>query len=211
MPNDITHKPAEAALDVTFEKEKIMFVSVDQWISPSVCFFRAEQTQQSDSYISNFNFHNVTATNALIGVAGKITIVHFTHSSLFNITKAFYDVSQYENHAEVTVKDSMFDESDVNTSFVTLDKALYNRSMTAISINVGYGPGCYNTPPPTRSTSGNYNSYFIGIAGFLLIVVIGIIAYTVVFVVKKPRAVDESTAMQQYQMIDKFGETRITA
>ena len=211
MPNDITHEPAEAALSITFDKERVSYVSIDQWLAPNICHFTVKQTQLSDSYISNFNFHNVTATSALIGVAGKITIAHFTHSGVFNITKAFYDASQNEDHSEINVQDSMFDESDVDTSFVTLDNAKYNRSMTFISVNVGYGPGCYNTPPPTKPKNSNYTSYFIGIAGFLLVVVIGIIAYTVVFVVKKPRAVDESTAMQQYQMIDKFGETRITA
>ena len=212
LPNDnaITN---EKAIDTSFLSSDISYVSVDQWFSPIIFKFSIQKSSEESSIIQNINFNNVSASTALVELSiasttAKLEINNFTRKDTsFETAFISNDLIQ-----PILVSNSMFDKEDVNTTFITLDNDKYDRNMGTIFIDIGYGPGCYNTPPPLSPKSDNNNAYyFIGIAGVFILVVIGGIAYTVLFVIKKPRAFEESTQMQNYGLLDKFGETRITA
>ena len=205
LPNDsgITNEKAFYLFYVTAQ---VSFISVDQWFSPVVCQFSVQPSATEVSTMSFFNFNNVTASDALISVKGSIRIQNFTRKDT-----TFKTAIIQEGTDTIYIQGSMFDAEEINISNVQLDTQKWDRNMQPLSIDIGYGPGCYNTPPPlSPSHHDNSSYYFIGIAGVLLVIVIIGIAYTVLCVIKKPRAVEESTQMQKYEMIDKFGEARIT-
>ena len=211
LPND-SGSTKEKAIDANFDSADISFISIDQWFSPILCKFSVRLGSQDTSTFQNFNFNNATAETALIQISSTSSNIAISNFTRKDTTFGTAFISDYELTKPIIVSNSMFDKEDVNTSFITLDVDEYDRNMSTIDINIGYGPGCYNTPPPTEEKHDNNNAfYFIGIAGVLLLVVIAGIAYAVIFMIKKPRAFEESTQMQNYGLLDKFGETRITA
>lgn len=153
----------------------------------------------------NWNFININSTKAVVSLHGSFTLEAFCFQ---NVNSRLFCIEDEGVATTVRVLNSMVDAEDVDPAFVQVSPAKFDRAMTMNDIQLQYGPNCYVATPPSKDDMA---PIFFGIAGVLLLVVLGGIGYAVVFLIKRPRMVEESTAMLNYEMVDRFGEMRITA
>lgn len=197
----------EAGLRIEFQTSKIRYINYVAWESDVACKLFAKDS--AENLIRCLAFSNVTTNTTLIGVRGKFRFEVICIDAV-TMPTAFREIPAIDIETDISVYNSMLDEDQINKSFVTIDQPKYNRSMTFIQVDIGYGPGCYNTPPPLPSPKQQLFPYFI-ISGIVIAAVIIITAVCVIFHVKTPRAFEETSQLQTYRLKDKFGEALITS
>ncbi|EAY15583.1 hypothetical protein TVAG_496020 [Trichomonas vaginalis G3] len=199
----------ECAIMLEFTTSRIRYLNFVHWKSAVACKFFMKPSTSEQNLIRNLAFANITTDTGLIGVKGTKLEFQVICISGCSFPTAFVDFSTSEKSI-ITVSNSMLDQKDVNQSIVNLDTPSYNRSMTFISVEIGFGPRCYNTPPPLTPEKQNLLPYFIASGVFLFVIICASI-YFIVCHVKKSSAYEETSTLQTYRLKDKFGEALITS
>jgi len=182
------------------------YVQVEKWSSAIIFAYGQINRGPVQVDLWYFNFINNTASDYLISVNAYCKLNNF---GFLGNTGAYVYLETKEQQFSPTVifVDSMIDQNQVNTTHIRVLPSEWDRSsLYPVSISIGYGPTCYD-PSADKSNFFNPNSFWV--LFMILLAVFAGIGFFVVFILKKPRIVEENTELEKYELIDKIGETKI--